>query len=94
MTKKITFTMQARSDATTMAQLANSLADIVSVYFDRGYNSGGADPITDGDLDGLITAAELEALITLSQQFANFLGNAAVTQADYDATLNAVRTDL
>jgi hypothetical protein len=69
------------------------LANLETVYFDRGYNGGGSNPITDGDASPL-TAANYAALITLIQQLNNFLGNSAVTPADYDATLNTIRTDV
>jgi hypothetical protein len=95
MATKITFATQAQLDATTMAQVADRLANLESVYFDRGYDGGGSNPIIDADITSLnITAADLAALITLTQQLANFLGNLAVTSGDYDATLNTVRTDV
>jgi hypothetical protein len=95
MASKITWGTQAQTDATTLAQVADRLANLESVYFDRGYNSGGSDPIGDIDVASLgVTAAQLGSLITLIQQLNNFLGNSAVTTADYDATLNAVRSDV
>jgi hypothetical protein len=95
MATKITFGTQAQLDATTLAQVADKLANLESVYFDRGYNGGGSDPIADVDVESLgITAADLAALITLIQQFNNFLGNVAVTSGDYDATLNTIRNDV
>jgi len=95
MATKIQFASQAQNEATTMAQLADKLANLETVYFDRGYDSGGSNPITNDDIASLnFTAAELASLITLIQQFNNFLGNLAVTAGDYDATLNAVRSDV
>lgn len=95
MATKLTFGEQSQNDATTLAQVADKLTNLETVYFDRGYNSGGSNPIVDGDIVSLnITAADLGALITLIQQLNNFLGNVAVTTGDYDATLNTVRTDV
>lgn len=95
MATKLIFTERAQVEATILAQLGDKLVDLESVYFDRGYDAGGSNPIVDVDIESLnITAAQLAALITLAQQMSNFLGNLAVTQADYDATLNAVRTDI
>jgi hypothetical protein len=75
--------------------VSDRLANLETVYFDRGYNGGGSNPITDEDLTSLgYTAANLANLITLIQQLNNFLGNSAVTSGDYDATLNAVRNDV
>ena len=95
MATKITWATQAQVDATTLAQVADRLANLETVYFDRGYNSGGSDPIGDGDVVTLgITAAQLGSLVTLIQQLNNFLGNVAVITADYDSTLNVVRSDV
>lgn len=95
MATKLTFAEQAQVEATSFAQLGDKLADVESVYFDRGYDAGGANPIIDADIVSLnITAVQLAAFITLAQQVSNFLGNLAVTQADYDVTLNVIRTDI
>lgn len=95
MATKLTWATQAQTDATTLAQVADRLANLETVYFDRGYNGGGANPIGDGDVVSLgVTAAQLANLITLVQQLNNFMGNSAVTAADYDSTLNAVRSDV
>jgi len=95
MSQKLTFVSKVQERATTLAQVADLVSDLVSVYFDRGYDSGGSDPVIDADLAALgITAANLTAFITLGQQLQNFLDNAAVATADYDATLNTMRTDV
>jgi len=95
MASKLTFATQAQTSATSLSDVSDKLADLYSVYFDRGYNSGGSNPITNDDVASLgITAAQLGDMMTLAQQFANFLGNSAVTTGDYDATLNAIRTDI
>jgi len=95
MATKLTWAGQAQADSTTLAQISDALANLESVYFDRGYNSGGSNPITNDDVSSLnITAADLASLITLIQQLNNFLGNSAVTTGDYDATLSTVRTDV
>lgn len=95
MATKLTFGEQSQKDATTLAQVADRLTNLETVYFDRGYNSVGTNPIVDGDIVSLnITAADLAALVSLTQQLNNFLGNLAVTTGDYDATLNTVRTDV
>lgn len=95
MATKLTWAGQAQTDATALAQVADKLANLETVYFDRGYDSGGSNPITNDDVISLnITAADLGSLITLIQQLNNFLGNLTVSTADYDATLNTVRNDV
>lgn len=95
MATKVTWAGQAQADATTLSQVADRLANLETVYFDRGYNDIGSNPITNDDVVSLnVTAADLAALITLIQQLNNFLENTAVTSGDYDATLNAIRVDV
>lgn len=92
MSQKSKFAAQVRATATKLAQAANEAEDIGSIYFDRTYNGGGADAIVDGDVASEnLTAAKVASFITLAAQFANFTGNAAVTQGDYNSTLNKVR---
>ena len=95
MSTKTKFVGAGISGADTLAKLARDLADFVEVYFDRGYDSGGADPIIDADITDLNkTASEVGNLVTLAQQYAKFVGNSAVTTADYGATISGMRQDL
>lgn len=95
MASKLTFTQDAQDFSTRLAALFAEAPDLEGVYFDRGYNGGGSDPIVDGDIAGLgVTAAQVTAFITMIQQLQNFAGNSAVTSGDYSATVNAMRTDL
>lgn len=91
--RKFQYAQQVQAICTDLAQAIDAAADAYSVYFDRGYNSGGSDPIGDSDVVGLeITAAQLGSFITLAEQLNNFANNSAVTQGDYDATLNILKT--
>jgi hypothetical protein len=95
MATKLTFASKAQSLATVLAQASNNLDDLVTVYFDEGFDSSGADPIANGDIESLgITAVELGSMITFAEQFNDFLNNAAVATLDRDPTLNRMRTDL
>lgn len=95
MATKLTFAGKAQTLATTLAQASNDLDDLITVYFDEGFDSGGADPIANGDIESLgITAVELGNMITFAQQFNDFLNNAVVATLDRDPTLNAMRTDV
>lgn len=91
---KLTFSGQARKLANDMARLDHDLEALNSVYFDRGYNSGGSDPIIDADIAELnVTAADIAGMVTIAQQFRNFLNNVAVVTGDYDTTLSQLRSD-
>ena len=95
MADKVTFANKAQNTATKLAQAIDAANNLETVYFDRGYNVGGANPIVDLDVIGLgITAGTLGGLITLIQQLRNFVDNAAVATGDYDSTLNKMRTDV
>lgn len=89
------FAQRIIEQSLTLVRAINTASDTEQIYFDEGFNSGGADPIVDGDVSGLgVTAAQLAAFITLSQQLQNFADNAAVTTGDYRATLNGLRGDI
>lgn len=95
MANKITFVEKLQAAATLLAQVADAFADLESVYFDRGFNSGGANAIADADIAGTgLTAAQVGSGITLAQQVSKFVNNQAVTTGDYDATINTLRTDV
>jgi hypothetical protein len=92
---KITFASQAQSAAARLAAVIDDLESLSSVYYDRGYDSGGADAIADADVEALgLTAAELTAFVTMADQLTNFRDNLAVTTGDYGATINQVRDDV
>jgi hypothetical protein len=95
MLMKQTFARQLQTDAGKIAEIRKFLDDRKGVYFDRGYNSGGSNPIVDADVADLdLTAAQVGSWITLLEQLEKFFTNQSVTQADYDATLSVMRRDL
>lgn len=95
MPPKAQFAIQVRATSAKLAQAANEAATLVAVYFDRGYNGGSANAIVDKDVaDHNTTAADIAAFITLAQQLARFLNNAAVVTADYKSTVNKTRGDV
>lgn len=92
--QKIKFMQAVQAVSTQLAQAADTTADLFSIYFDRGYNGGGADPLTDADMTGHdVTAAQVAAFITLAENLTKFLDNQTPFVSDYDATLNALRND-
>jgi hypothetical protein len=92
---KQAYCRQLQTDAATLAGIRKILDDRKGVYYDRGYNSGGSNPIIDADVSDLdLTAAQVGSWITLLEQLEKFFTNQSVTTADYDATLSAIRRDI
>jgi hypothetical protein len=58
------------------------------VYWDRTYNDGGADELTDGDVESLgVTAADVTGMVTFADAFDTFM-------AANRAYLSKMRNDL
>ncbi len=73
-TNKQKFGMAARDAATRFADMEDDIAALQSVYFDRGYNSGGADELTDADVESLgIDAAAVTGMITFAGALETFM---------------------
>lgn len=86
------FVQRVQGNAQRLAVEVETAEDMKAIYYDRAYNSGGANELTDEDLAEFnITAAQLASYVTLCEQLVNMRDNAAVTQGDYGATLNQVR---
>ncbi len=97
MSDKLTFASEVQEFSTALSLLVEKLPTFQKVWADREYLSGAGDKaITDTDLESLgITKAQLAAFITpFSEELQDFVGNQPVTQADYAATLSALRTDV
>jgi hypothetical protein len=93
MATKIVFTQQMQAAATKMAQVSDDLIDLRTIYFDRGYNSG-AGSIVDDDISALnVSASHVVNMITMIENLDKFLNASAITEADYDSTVNQMRTD-
>ncbi len=92
---KIEFAKKVQAINTIIAQLFLDTKDLDSVYFSEGFDGAGSNPILDADLISLgITATELGLGDTLFQQIQNLRNNDPVTAGDYQATVNALRSDL
>lgn len=93
-TAKVTFARRCQETNTAIANAITEAADLRSIYFDRGYNSGGADQITDADLASAlgIPASLIGDFSTMAEQLEKFRDNQAVTMGDYGNTLNNLRT--
>jgi hypothetical protein len=97
MSEKIKFATEVQEFSTAIALLAEKLDTFQSVWASREYLAGAGDlAITDGDIQSLgITKAQLTAFINpFAVQLANLFGNQPVTQGDYQATIDQLRTDV
>lgn len=95
MADKSNYIESVRGIATALASGIKDGADLYSIYFDRGYNSGGSDPIVQADLDAYgIQLADFTSMITCLENLAKFANNDNPAQGDYDATINKIRRDV
>lgn len=94
MTKKETFIHNSLMQMTLIIQASNNIEDSIEVFMDRGYNSGGDNPITDEDLTSFgITLAQFIQIKQFSDNFILFRNNDIPAQADYGKIFNELRTD-
>lgn len=95
MARKLNFAQNLQGKIAALAGAADELKNLYDVYFDRGYNNGGADPIVDGDITATeITAADLGAAVTFIENLEKLLTNQDPINSDYDSVLNKVRSDI
>jgi hypothetical protein len=93
MADKLTYAKQLQKVATRFAAISDSLIDLRTIYFDRGYNSG-ACVFIDLDVVSLgISASNISNMITMAENLDKFLNASAITEGDYDSTVNLMRTD-
>ena len=53
MANKANFARQGQQMAASFSALADDILSLQNIYWDRGYNSGGADPLADADVEAL-----------------------------------------
>lgn len=71
---KVTFTRRGRELATALALTMNDLAAWRDTFWDRTYNAGGADEITDADVETTgVSAADITGLVTFADAVDTFL---------------------
>jgi hypothetical protein len=74
MANKQQYAERGRSMASTFSNLADDVIALQNVYFDRGYNDGGADELTDQDVASAgVTAADVTGMITFAGALETFL---------------------
>ena len=77
MAQKVDYINSVLNSATTMAGEVDTVKNQYDVYFDRGYNGGGADPITQQDL------TDMGLGISLANFTAPCLSGNPLTRASY-----------
>ena len=71
---KVVFTQRGRELATALALQMNDLAAWRNTYWDRTYNAGGADELTDVDVaETGVTAGDITGLVTFADALDTFL---------------------
>jgi len=71
---KVVFTQRGRELATALALQMNDVAAWRNTYWDRTYNAGGADAITDVDIAEMgVNAADITGLVTFADALDAFL---------------------
>lgn len=74
MANKANYTRQGQEMAGVMARLADDLGAWRNVFWDRAYNNGGADELTDADVESLgITAADVTGMVTFVDALDTFM---------------------
>lgn len=94
MAKKIDYVYEVVRMMQALVSESDIAYDRWKEFFDNGYNSGGADELTNAELSNAgieLTAAQFTSVINFLQQFDNLITNQTVTESDYSATLNSVR---
>ncbi len=88
MSNKANYVRKAQEMAGVMARLAEDIATWRDVYWDRGYNDGGASELTDADVESLgVTATDVTGMITFADALDTFM-------AANRAYLSKMRNDL
>lgn len=74
MSNKTQYARRAQDMAAIFSNLSDDIGALQAVWFDRGYNSAGADELTDADVESLgITAADVTGMITFAGALETFL---------------------
>lgn len=91
-TEKVDFTLKVKANAKTIISAALEAQELGDIWDDRGYASGGSDPITSGDLTGIeATPTQLASFRTFVTNFIKFMDADSPTNNDYRDTLNDIR---
>ncbi len=74
MSNKTRYASRAQDMASIFSNLADDIGSLQAIWFDRAYNGGAADELTDADVESLgITAADVTGMITFAGALETFL---------------------
>lgn len=74
MSNKTHYARRAQDMAGIFSNLSDDILALQAIYFDRGYNSGGADELLDADVESLgVTSADVVGMITFAGALETFL---------------------
>lgn len=95
-TAKVRFVLSCRGDAALFARVLKDLREKFKVWTDRGYATGGADPIVIGDIQddptvGDLSIAEVTAFINAANQFGLWANTGSPTTEN---SMNQMRNDV
>jgi len=92
--RKVKFIEKVIHDISLIMLSYHSLKDSIDIFIDRGYATGGDDPITLTDLEPYETTYdEFVDIKTFIDNFKLFLENDTPEQHDYRSILNNLRDD-
>lgn len=92
---KLSYVNRLISNVNQLAKVMDTASDLNAMYFDLGYNGGGANQITDEDIASLgLTAADVVNIITLMQNYDEFTAGTNPINAVYRVTINKTRSSL
>lgn len=77
-----------------LAQVCNELVILRRTAYHCGFDSGGADPLTDQDCEDAgydITAAVFGQILTTAQKLDDFMDTGAGSAGDYYGKIDAIR---
>lgn len=90
--QKVDFAQACKNAAQKVYEAEKACEDVYEVFWDRGYNSGGANALTPEDISSTeITPTMIGDFTNFCDNFQKFLNNQSITQSDWDSIINKIR---
>lgn len=90
--RRVDYALAARAAATAFVRAVERIVELNEIYVDSGYDSGGANPITDSDLEGHdMTAQDLTSVSVFADNITLFLNDDTPLKFDYQSAINKFR---